>query len=191
MVLGFRGGGASGGSGIWRGRLRCGGIAVRVWRRPQRRSGQGAKLARRPLGIASGIEPVLGDHADEGAASGAAPKGAVFERFSIWRILRHVAIFCRFVGLRLRKLDGFAGQRGHLVCGTDATFGAAPGRGAEGAGSAMATGPLIGGEMKRRQLIFGVDIGAVGGKSCSTSAAMWAAAVEACMIPTRRSWVRR
>ena len=42
---------------------------------------------------------------------------------------RVVVIFGRLVGLRLRKLDGFAGQRGHLVCGTDATFGGGVGEG--------------------------------------------------------------
>ena len=42
---------------------------------------------------------------------------------------RRFVIFGRFVVLRLRKLDGFAGQRGHLVGGTDATFGGVVGEG--------------------------------------------------------------
>jgi hypothetical protein len=41
------------------------------------------------------------------------------------------------------------------------------------------------------QLMFGVESGAVGGKSCSTSFARCAALVEACMMPTRSNWVRR
>ena len=44
------------------------------------------------------------------------------------------SIFCRFVGLRLRNLDGFAGQRGHLVGGTDATFRGRRGGGRKGPG---------------------------------------------------------
>ena len=81
-------------------------------------------------------------------------------------------IFGRFVGLRLGKLDGFAGQRGRLVCRTDATFGDGVGEGGGRDQDGHDDGSFDWREMKRRQLIFGVDIGAVGGKSCSTSAAM-------------------
>ncbi len=60
MVLGFRGGGASGGSGIWRGRLRSGGIAVRFGGGRSVARGRGRNWRVGRLGLRRGLSGFWG-----------------------------------------------------------------------------------------------------------------------------------
>ena len=142
--------GASGGSGLGEARLRSGGKRSRSWRRARRRLGAGGELARRRRRDRSlrGVGGVAGARF-AGSFARALHRGAASERRRLSRrldlaVLRHVAIFRRFVGVRLRNLDRFAGQRGHLVGGTDATFGARRGGGQREPGRPWRSGPLIG-----------------------------------------------
>ena len=107
---------------VRRRRLRSGGSAVRS-EEAQVARGRGRNWRFRGLEVRRGLRRFRRDHSTRAQRRGAALEGRrLRERSRSGRISHRVVIFGRFVGLRLRKLDGFAGQRGHLVGGTDATF---------------------------------------------------------------------
>ena len=184
MVLGFRGGGATGGSSVllrrWRqrrDRVRRRGVRGAGWLSRGHGFARRRRRDRRFRGVGSCggrvFRWVIRRSRDGWSSSRRAPS----RRERRFGGRRRVVIFGRFVGLRLRKLDGSpvnaaiwsAGLtrlrrrrrgEGSRVPGCEISTGSPVnaaiwsagltrrsgprGRGAEGAGSAMETGPLIG-----------------------------------------------
>ena len=159
-----------------RGLRRPRGIAIRSGRGRRRRGGIRRDVTGRPAGVANG--PF-----DDQGVRGLGGTGR-FPRID----RRLLSLLGRF---GLGRLDRDRVESGELPRSRGVGLRGVRGRGAGGVGcdvSHLRMSFACGGD---RQLMVGVGRGAVGAKSCSTSLAIWAAAVEACMIPTRRSWARR